>query len=577
MLANYPNLSRVTEVLDSYLATRYPNHFGPEPTHPFANLKKFKVIHDNLWGTNRFSWRELLVMDSPILQRLRDIHQTGLAYYVYPSARHSRFEHCLGVTTVASRVFDSLVERQPELFDNFAKTLDGGGPTSALIQRLRSELRLAALLHDAGHSMHSHTSELVYSDIPMLQAAAKELTKLAGHAKNKGKGEVLSFCLSQTRAVRDLLARGQTKLLDGNGTDVVKMDNVSLLIIGRSGHPYTQFLADIISSDFDADKLDYLLRDAASAGLPLRYDLERYLSTVRVEPEYVADDEQHLLRLYESLGVAAKRESAGAHSAFEHYDSFVLRLPRQAMSTIEQIVICKFMLYSYIYHHRKVRAAEGLLARLLRRAVCSWRSAGMGDEALICKFLDLVDPSLHWPEFTAHKDNRVSGYCGRLITRQLPREIFGFVPNMFTHLRAEVIKDFTSRLLDPDQKKRAAAIAEFEESFGRELLKRNRGLGETWEEALLTAGAWLDAPTAPKFENVNLMVGARSGADNPIPLSSVFPIQSWIQAYEAHRYNVRVFAFSEYADDACICAKAAMKHVLKIDDTEFYDSMVKPR
>jgi HD superfamily phosphohydrolase len=47
--------------------------------------------------------------------------------------------------------------------------------------------------------------------------------------------------------------------------------------VGRSKHPLLQFLGDIISGGFDADKLDYLLRDASAAGLPLRYDLERYL------------------------------------------------------------------------------------------------------------------------------------------------------------------------------------------------------------------------------------------------------------------------------------------------------------
>ena len=54
----------------------------------------------------------------------------------------------------------------------------------------------------------------------------------------------------------------------------VNFDHISLMIIGRAWHPYLQFLGDIVSSAFDADKLDYLLRDATAAGLPLRYDLD---------------------------------------------------------------------------------------------------------------------------------------------------------------------------------------------------------------------------------------------------------------------------------------------------------------
>src|SRR5579872_1886507 len=114
MLENYPTLRGLVRNLDKYLAGTYPEFFGRSPIHPFLPLKSFKVIHDNLWGTNRFSWRELALMDSPLLQRLRNIHQTGLAYYVYPCARHSRFEHSLGVTTVASRAFDALVQRSSD-------------------------------------------------------------------------------------------------------------------------------------------------------------------------------------------------------------------------------------------------------------------------------------------------------------------------------------------------------------------------------------------------------------------------------------------------------------------------------
>ena len=54
-----------------------------------------------------------------------------------------------------------------------------------------------------------------------------------------------------------------------------------------------------------------------------------------------------------------------------------------AMSTIEQIVICKLMLFSYIYHHQKVRAAEGLLIKLLQGAVGRWQDKGLTDEEIL--------------------------------------------------------------------------------------------------------------------------------------------------------------------------------------------------
>ncbi len=123
MLGRYPALQRVTACLDSYLRTSFPEFFAPDAKHPFSRLKPFKVIHDNLWGTNPFGWRELALIDSPLLQRLRGIHQTGLAYCVYPSTHHTRFEHILGVAIIAGRVFDALVQNNPGELRDIADSL----------------------------------------------------------------------------------------------------------------------------------------------------------------------------------------------------------------------------------------------------------------------------------------------------------------------------------------------------------------------------------------------------------------------------------------------------------------------
>jgi HD superfamily phosphohydrolase len=229
-----------------------------------------------------------VLIDSPLIQRLRRIHQTGLAYYVYPATRHSRFEHSLGVVNVATRVFDALAQRYAGKLEEIANHLYDSqtkerGFLDKTISRWRQELRLAGLLHDTGHSILSHASERVYSKLGLLEGAANELSEIA--AADKKAGEALSYCLAKTEAVSRLLARAKEKLikecdLAGEYADELDMQNVCLLIIGRARHPLLHFLGDIISSGFDADKLDYLLRDATAAGLPLRYDLERYLSTV---------------------------------------------------------------------------------------------------------------------------------------------------------------------------------------------------------------------------------------------------------------------------------------------------------
>jgi hypothetical protein len=139
----------------------------------------------------------------------------------------------------------------------------------------------------------------------------------------------------------------------------------------------------------------------------------------------------------------------------------------------------------------------------------------------------------------------------------------------------EGLKDFTSRLLD--QQNRQSVIRQFEEAFGNQLISLNSERGNDWQEALWKTGAWLDAPSPPKFENVDLFIGSTSATAPPIKFSAIFPIRYWIQAYEAHRYHVRVFAFSEYWEVAQIAAVAAFKQILEIDDEGLYDFLKKQR
>jgi len=95
-----------------------------------------KSIRDAVWGTSRFYAWEVAVLDSPLIQRLRDIHQTGLAFQVYPTAVHTRFDHTLGVVRIASRIVRSINDKHPQMKD----------PIIFYADHMR--IRLSALLHD---------------------------------------------------------------------------------------------------------------------------------------------------------------------------------------------------------------------------------------------------------------------------------------------------------------------------------------------------------------------------------------------------------------------------------------------
>lgn len=63
-----------------------------------------KIIHDTTWGTNLYRPHEVSIINTQLFQRLRHVSQMGFANYVYPSARHSRFEHSLGVAILVERM-----------------------------------------------------------------------------------------------------------------------------------------------------------------------------------------------------------------------------------------------------------------------------------------------------------------------------------------------------------------------------------------------------------------------------------------------------------------------------------------
>ncbi len=97
-----------------------------------------KSIRDAIWGTCLFYAWEVALLDSPLLQRLRDVRQTGLAYLIYPTAVHTRFDHTLGVVTVASRIVRSINEKHAPPKQN--------DPRINHADHMR--IRLSALLHD---------------------------------------------------------------------------------------------------------------------------------------------------------------------------------------------------------------------------------------------------------------------------------------------------------------------------------------------------------------------------------------------------------------------------------------------
>jgi len=107
-----------------------------------------KQIHDTIWGTISLRPLEVPILDSPLLQRLRQLRQLGVAHWVYPGADHSRFEHSLGVLHQAQQLVFAINRAGINKYNQVVISEDD-----------EQLIRISALMHDIGHPVLSHVSE----------------------------------------------------------------------------------------------------------------------------------------------------------------------------------------------------------------------------------------------------------------------------------------------------------------------------------------------------------------------------------------------------------------------------------
>ena len=238
--------------------------------------------------------------------------------------------------------------------------------------------------------------------------------------------------------------------------------------------------------------------------------------------------------------------------------------------------MCKLMLFSYIYHHQKVRAAEGMLEKMLTRAVELWRGRGDSDERILQRFLESTDSALFSGLDSSLGDSIVKDYSYRIVNRLLPREVFGASASDESHAEGFLLRSFTTAL--QKRGKREAIISEWERVAGEELKRARPDLSEmSGPDALRTAGVWLDVPKPPSIEDVEEIVVGGARGTGVVPLAKVLPVGEWTEAYATFRYKIRVFAFSEYWEAAAIAGRKAFEQATSISSGSFYERIKRQR
>ena len=277
-------------------------------------------VRDPVHGFIEYDDWEREVINHPAFQRLRRIRQLALADFVYPGASHSRFEHALGTMHVATKMYDAIVARQKHYLESQR------GYDQAGLERDRRVVRFAALLHDIGHSPFSHSSENLF---PFNEEDNRQ------YQHEDYSASIIRTILKET-----------IESHSGNSNYGITADDVADLITGETdtarmpqGSVRRLLWRPIVTSQLDADRADYLLRDSLHAGVSYgRYDLDRILATITLGLGNEGDP---------SVAI----EVGGWHAA-------------------EALIIARYLMFTQVYFHRVRQALdhhiEGVLSYLLR-------------------------------------------------------------------------------------------------------------------------------------------------------------------------------------------------------------------
>lgn len=317
-----------------------------------------RVIRDEIHRDILVPAHHARIIDTQEFQRLRNIQQLSTCEFVFPSATHTRFAHSLGAYHLAGELTSSIQEVQPGLLSNADAEL----------------VQLGALLHDIGHPPYSHLLET--PEVFATFHSHEHWGRILLESEDSEIGKVLKDVLGVERKQR-LFA-----LLDGQ--------------LECNGEPIAPFLKEIISSQLDVDRMDYMIRDQANTGAQIGgFDSARVIRALRVN-----DDG----RLYvKSWGLPA----------------------------IEAYLVTRYHMYNQVYFHKVNMLTQSYLVRMLSRAkeLVSLGQLEVEEEIQHMLTNQSLTPeqyaSLHDSHikvaigrFANHEDQVLSGFASRLLARR---------------------------------------------------------------------------------------------------------------------------------------------------------------
>ncbi|MBQ7674632.1 MAG: HD domain-containing protein [Alphaproteobacteria bacterium] len=523
-------------------------HYCQQHTISADNIKNF---YDAVWGTITVSEGEKLILDSPILQRLRNIKQLGLADLLYSSANHTRFSHTLGVLFTASSMWQQIERELTKNHVPFDKDVE-------------TTIRLAALFHDCGHMFCSHASERFFQN-DASYTRQKDIQKIRNFFNKKlnikpGLSEILSCLIVFSPHVGALLNGVQHGLKDLKLTNDNALNDlaekISCLILGLPYSLQTVPYSQIISGQIDSDKLDYLKRDSYATGVPVAIDMSRVFQKLRIVKtdkhyEMISNPSSPLTTTYR-LGIAPA-----------------------AINTVDHLVISRYMMFENIYFHQKVLTAEETLRYALRKI--SKCSTGILDD--FSTVLCISDAQI----ISEHFYDIVKNLPGRMVNdenefkdalrilkdvskRVLFKRCISFTTNNITFVGETETNFYTDIFVDQKEKEQELFIEKVTEEVKRikSLLNGIYSYNENTDIILIVT-----PPISTISLNSNMAIADKKNHDRNMEFES----DSWLKSRTSQKaYNY----LASYEEDRHIVFIAAEKVLYQyygslLNDTVLYD------
>ena len=283
-------------------------------------------IRDPIHGSIQLNDGEVSIIESVEFQRLREIKQLGFSEFSFPGATHNRFLHSIGVSHIAGQIFDSIFRAYP-----FSK------PT--VKNRLRQTVKLAALLHDIGHGPLSHTTEQVMPILKELNIKIYKDQKIDQSRQANHEDYTIKFVTDST--ISKLI---ETQFIDITPSYVACLIDKNLTCdesyFTDGVINFRPILSQIVSSELDADRMDYLERDSYFCGI----------NYGKIDKDWL----QQNLTMHNVNGKA------------------YLALNRRALYAFDDFLISRHHMHLMVYFHHKSIVYEEMLNRYLTSKDCKF-------------------------------------------------------------------------------------------------------------------------------------------------------------------------------------------------------------